>query len=98
MNTLSVTNSYSTGDNDIFDVINMSVADIPSVVSSDHALDERLINDDSRQPAGRSSACTGSASRATTKVETISRDFVTKNKYIDPDYASEVFETVKVIQ
>ena len=97
MNTLSVTNSYSTGDNDIFDVINMSVADIPSVVSSDHALDERLINDDSRQSTGRSSACTDSASSATTKVETISRDFVTKNKYIDPDYAS-VFETVKVIQ
>ena len=85
MNTLSVSNSYSTGYNDICDVMNMSVADIPSVVASDHALVGRLINDDPRQPTGKSSACTGSASSATTKVETISRDFVTENKYIDPD-------------
>ena len=50
-NTLSVTNLCSTGDNDIFDVMKMSMADIPSVVSSDHDLGGRLIAEP-KQSAG----------------------------------------------
>ena len=92
----------------------MSVADIPSVVSSEHALGGRLIPVDPRQLAGnityevlgneetksdftRSSACTSSASNAKTKVETISIDSFMYKNGMNPDYASEVCETAKVI-
>ena len=96
-NTLLVTNLCSTGDNDIFDVMKMSLADISSVVSSDHDLGGRLIAEPKQSAGNMRQLGTDSAPRATTQIETISIESVMYKNGMNPDNASEVCETAKII-
>ena len=83
----------------------MSLADIPSLFSSDHDFGGCIIADEAGLPAGNMKQSFSSIDEiksnlkknSATKVQTISIDSVMYKNGTDLDYASEDCETAKVI-